>query len=68
MARAVVTSTHGAALWQYLMGGPRDIHQIVSDSGLNLTQARYGIQRLLAAGLISREGGQGHSDTTCRAL
>lgn len=61
--RAAATSKHGTKLWAALGEGAQNIHDIAELSGLNLAKTRYAMQRLVAAGLVERTGGQGHRET-----
>ena len=65
-ARAAAVSKHGATLWNVLSTEPMNIHDIAQAAQLSLSQTRYGIQRLVAEGLVQRTGGQGHRETTYR--
>lgn len=62
--RAAGTSKHGETLWKALGENPQDIHDLIEATGLSASQIRYAVQRLIAAGLVQRSGGQGHRTTT----
>lgn len=62
--RAALTSRHGKALWAALMGGSTNVQELSEATNLSLSQVRYGMQRLVNAGIIKRTGGQGYRQTT----
>lgn len=62
------TSRHGRALWESLIDGPKSVHEIGEAADLEVGKVRYGLRRLLEAGLVLRDGGQGHRLTTYRRL
>lgn len=62
--RAAAVTRHGKVLWRALGSSPKDVHQLVEDTDLNVAQVRYAIAQLINEGIVVRHGGQGHRDTT----
>lgn len=62
--RAAASSKHGGDLWEALLEGAQDVHELARATNLNVSQVRYAMQRLVNDGLVGRSGGQGHRQTT----
>ena len=66
--RAAATSKHGKILWNALQEGPKNARELSEATELGIAQVRYGMKRLVGAGLIHRSGGQGYRQTTYSIL
>ncbi len=58
------TSKNAAAILRELGSVPVEVADISAKTGLTANQIRYALSPLLTAGIVIREGGQGHKVTT----
>ncbi len=58
------TSKNAAAILRELGSVPVEVADISAKTGLTANQIRYALSPLLTAGIVIREGGQGHKMTT----
>lgn len=58
------TSKNAAAILRELGSDPLEVTDISARTGLTANQIRYALSPLLTAGIVMREGGQGHKMTT----
>lgn len=66
--RIADSGPNAAAVWAAMGSGGTTVSALRGDTGLSARQVRYALNRMMQAGLVAMDGGQGHRSTTYRRL